>query len=541
MENAPAMIPPAMAATTPVSGVPSRWRRLANRFELNPMMFKELTQGVRNRAFLSLFFSLMSCGLLTVILGASWGDAASGPWVFGFLVIGLHVYGTALGVRALLLTTGEMENKTFDLYTLAGMTPEKMARGKLFTMWYAYFFGLSCLAPFMLSSYFMGGLDFLSIFAVLGCVTLAHLYYYMICSLAAMARGLSKSRTLILVGYGLGVLFFGFMGIGGISEYAFDNSGRELLEIKGLQWVGFSFYTLAYILTYFGMFYISCQLMCPETDTREHVLRGLATIGWLALLGVYMAMEISGDSSFGEWLAVYWLCFLAFGLVFWINREDMPIIVRNQWRGYKGWQRATLWLLEPGRRGAARHMVILWAVAIIALLCWEILGLQSSKRLYSYATYSAWKAVLLPITIMYFLVISDWLARQVRVIGAKPATRRVAVGAAWALIALAMILGLTFAQGGNLDPTQDPMIHGAGIFLTPMLTLYAFWGDGATKVIPLILCIHLPIALMGLWFDSARIRRDQEEFKQFFAPVPPPSSQAAPAPSPAAPEPAAEG
>jgi hypothetical protein len=330
----------------------------------------------------------------------------------------------------------------------------------------------------MFACYFMGGLDFRGIFASLFWLSLAHVFLFMSCSFAAMTRGLSKSRTLVLLAYGIGMLYFVFGGIAMIGYFVLDNNIDELIDFSGDDFIGLFFLALAYLVAFFAMFYSCCHLMCPETDTRESHLRVFGSLGWLGLL-----MAIAADAEFfsgNEFASFTFLAFFfywGFGMMFWVNREDIPVIWRNRYQKNSRFTRALAWLFEPGRRGATRNMVAmgLMNAAVCALgalfFNWWAPGPYhrgaSDDQVLAFA--------LMPFTAFYFLIVGDWLARRIAPLAKTPATRRAGAGAFWAFLGITFLVAMVISDP-NFDVDNDPLAQRAGLVLTPILTwtLYSY-------------------------------------------------------------------
>src|SRR5690606_30864003 len=102
-----------------------------------------------------------------------------------------------------------------------------------------------------------------------------------------------------------------------------------------------------------------------------------------------------------------WLIFLGYGVVFWINREDTPIIYRNRLAGLQGWRAAALRFLRPGRASACWN---LWAMALVHALAFVSLlpSLNAVQpRWFRIAPGSVFVAAALPLAGLFMLATGD--------------------------------------------------------------------------------------------------------------------------------------
>jgi hypothetical protein len=135
----------------------------------NAMLYKDLTQWLRNKTFLGLFFGLLllSEGISIFVSSLPTDAGKAGPVVFNLLLMVLSFYGLIIAFSGYNLTSKEFQNRTFELYELSGMSLEKMIRGKFLSMIAQFLFGFFCIVPFLFFSYLLGGLDFYTILGVL--------------------------------------------------------------------------------------------------------------------------------------------------------------------------------------------------------------------------------------------------------------------------------------------------------------------------------------------------------------------------------------
>lgn len=496
---------------------------------MNPMMFKELSQGVRNKGFIGLFFLLLFSGLAIVVtvplLAGTGQDNAPGRATFASLMFCLHVYGLAMGGRMLFLTFKEVENKTFDLYALSGMSPERMVTGKLMTTCYTYFFGLCCLAPFMFSSYFMRGLDFRIIFAAIAVDAILNVQYFAGCVLIGMSRAYAKHKFLLMaltVGLGIGMIIYAFVLFGFLlSPFALSDP-FDLFALAGFDSEIFSVATFAatatHLLALVLAFYWSCHVVCPETDSREHMLKLLLFL--LFIVATFLSQLVEHREGFMALTYILWYLFLGYGWFFWVNREDVPIIPRNHLERSAPWKRALLRLFEPGRRGSARGLVLMAIGSATIVMTYQFTELPDMAGLRNRASASSWThltqvdeksiamALGLPALGLFLLVAWDAALGMFRPLQRNYALRRSAILLTWGMIAVVAIflIAIVFSRNTGLD--QHPVTIVLGLFATPILTPWAL-DPVFNSNIGTYLTLTLGLAgLAIMYMDSRRIAAD---------------------------------
>jgi hypothetical protein len=482
----------ALPENASASPTPDQGRRTwqLRRPVLNPMTYKELTQGARSGAFVALFFLLMVCGLTITLFGPLLGSIdqrPAGKAVFALLASALHIYGLIVGVRAFMATGKEIENKTFELYALAGMTPEKMVLGKATTAFYIFFFGLSCLAPFMFASYFMRGLDFRAIYQVLAVLILLHVQYLMAMTLAGMTRAQKRYKVgviLLALGGSLFLMFYGLTAIFWVLENPLSSPAGGVLMALSLGMSGFGVATwdvvtgLAafHLFCFLIMFYWSCHVACSETDSREHILKFLLLFFYIFIN--YLILLFEFPELYLGFYYFFWYCFLGYGLLFWINREDVPIIVRN--KAERGWlpTRLALRLFEPGRLGTARCLFLMAVAAFVAPLARAIFVSLPAPSSRVFSSYTEEQVIAITLTLpglgLFLLAIADTALGTLRAQRINPPLRRATTLLAWGFIAtLTAVFATVFSGSSGGGFGDHPLVATLGLTATPFLTPWA--------------------------------------------------------------------
>jgi hypothetical protein len=207
--------------------------RLSER--LNPIIVKEVRQGLRTRVFW-ICFSLMlfACLIISLIAFASTRQdemAVDGDkFFFAFFFCVAVVQFFIIPYSAYRSLAREREDETWVLLTLTGLGPRKILRGKLGSFLIQAALYASAATPFMLFSYYLNGIDMPTI---LTCVALGGAYSIFLTSLAVSAATLAQNRFLralghfLVLGLLLGATAAGLGVIGVIS-----NEGQQIMREK---------------------------------------------------------------------------------------------------------------------------------------------------------------------------------------------------------------------------------------------------------------------------------------------------------------------
>lgn len=189
---------------------------------LNPMVVKELRQGLKSRGFLIAYLGLhglMVFSFLSLAL-SDWDEELPDLFFWGLVMVVLLVL---LPGRACFGVAEEMRSRTLEPVLLTRLTPGRIVRGKWCAHALQALMIFSTLLPYVVARYFVGQQDVVSdlgllLLLLLGCM-----------SLAGMALGLSCvpgtwTRNLLLWPL---VLLFGFLGLIVLDE---GLQARDLLQ-----------------------------------------------------------------------------------------------------------------------------------------------------------------------------------------------------------------------------------------------------------------------------------------------------------------------
>ena len=207
--------------------------RLGDR--INPLVVKEIRQGLRTRVFWVCFWlMLVACVLLSLMAYADVKDGgyrARGQVYFFtyFVCLGL-VHFFVIPYSAYRSLAREREDETWVLLALTGLGPRRILRGKVASFLAQAALYASAVGPFLLFSYYLNGIDLPTILTVLalGAAWLVFLTVLGVCS-ATLADGrLGRAFVHFLV---LGMLAGGVaQGLG--AAYALSEGGSRLMRDK---------------------------------------------------------------------------------------------------------------------------------------------------------------------------------------------------------------------------------------------------------------------------------------------------------------------
>ncbi len=349
----------------------------------NAMLYKDLTQWLRNKTFVGLFFGLLLLaeGVSVFVTSLPTRAGEAGPVVFNILLMVLFFYGLIIAFSGYGLTAKEFQNRTFELYELSGMSLEKMIRGKFLSMMAQFLFGFFCIVPFLFFSYLLGGLDFYTILGVLllAAILVPPLFLFSL-AVALHSQKIKALATLFRVGAFLFLLWMGWMlllffiqialrGGGG----SFFNMGRIVKEIlsggrEPLFCMGaFVIFHLQFCLL---LFYLSCNAISPVTDSREGAVKFLATSFSLCLIGLIpILVFVTRDDDFFTFLFLVFLVECLMGLLYFWGPVEVPLMARRRQKESR-WVSVrflTYWF-QPGPAGTFRTILLLWGSALLLYL-----------------------------------------------------------------------------------------------------------------------------------------------------------------------------
>ncbi|WP_342376422.1 ABC transporter permease [Myxococcus stipitatus] len=204
---------------------------------LNPLVVKEVRQGLRTRVFWVCFgLMLAACVVLSLIAFVETRDAAFTQHGQGFFL----AYFTCLSVVHFIVIpysayrslAREREDETWVLLVLTGLGPRKILRGKMTSFLVQAGLYASAVGPFLLFSYYLNGISLPTILLVLGLGGAWLLFLTVVAVCAATLADSRMGRALIHFVV-LGALAVGWGSVM-ISTGVWLESGSRLLQLKEL-------------------------------------------------------------------------------------------------------------------------------------------------------------------------------------------------------------------------------------------------------------------------------------------------------------------
>lgn len=212
--------------------------RLGDR--INPLVVKEIRQGLRTRVFWVCFgLMLLACLLLSLMAYADVRDGGYAPrgqtYFFTYFVCLGLVHFFVIPYSAYRSLAREREDETWVLLALTGLGPRRILRGKVTSFLAQAALYASAVGPFLLFSYYLNGIDLPTILLVLalGAAWVVFLTVLGVCA-ATLADGrLGRAFVHFVV---LGVLASGVMqGLGG--AFAIAEGGSRLMREDAFPYV----------------------------------------------------------------------------------------------------------------------------------------------------------------------------------------------------------------------------------------------------------------------------------------------------------------
>jgi ABC-type transport system involved in multi-copper enzyme maturation permease subunit len=218
------------AGSAPQGEAPAPLReRLGDR--LNPLVVKEVRQGLRTRVFWSSFgLMLIACVFISMVAYATARESGFTPqgqgYFFAFFFCLGVVHFFIIPYSAYRSLAREREDETWVLLILTGLGPRRILRGKVASFLVQAALYASAVGPFLLFSYYLNGIDLPTILLVLvlGGAWLVFLTVLAVCT-ATLADGrMGRALVHLLL---LGALCMGLIQ-GLVGAFAISEQGHRM-------------------------------------------------------------------------------------------------------------------------------------------------------------------------------------------------------------------------------------------------------------------------------------------------------------------------
>ncbi len=217
-------------SATHVESPPGLLARLGDR--LNPLVVKEVRQGLRSRVFWASFgLMLLACLIISMVAYANVRDAGltthGQSFFFAFFFCLGVVHFFIIPYSAYRSLAREREDETWVLLILTGLGPRRILRGKVASFLVQAGLYASAVGPFLLFSYYLNGIDLPTILFILalGASWLVFLTLVAVCAatLADGRMGRALVHLVLLGVLGLALLY------GLISAFILGEQGHRFV------------------------------------------------------------------------------------------------------------------------------------------------------------------------------------------------------------------------------------------------------------------------------------------------------------------------
>lgn len=316
---------------------------------LNPIVWKELRQGLKSRAFIATFLGLQGAMVISMLTYAAASGAGSDQgfadgmfWFFLGVMLLLM-----MPLRALGALHGEIKGNTLDMLFLSRMTSWDIAFGKWLALLMQIGLMVCAILPYLVVRYYMGSVDVTSDLILLFTEVVASSL------LVAIGVGLSSWTSKVM----RGLLIFGALSslyMLPVMMFAmFDSRSGGMFRF----WDGWDILAWLIVVIAFMLFAVEygASQIAPPAENHSARKRGLAALVTVVLLVYGLFIEQSGAP-------------VAIGLAIMIPImidavcEPMYAIptLYNQHRRWKGLR----WFLYPGWPGGLLASCVVFVLMV---------------------------------------------------------------------------------------------------------------------------------------------------------------------------------
>ena len=201
----------------PPSGRWQRFDALTERWGelLNPILVKESRQALKSKQFSITFALVLAFGWIWSMLGVAWigpeiySENRGGDMFVGYYLILSFPLLVIVPFTAFRSLASEREDGTYELLSISTLRPRQVIGGKLATALLQMMVYLSAMAPCLAFTYFLRGIDFLTILWVIFWIFTASTalsIFGLLLATATQARHWQVVLSVLLV-LGLGIVF----------------------------------------------------------------------------------------------------------------------------------------------------------------------------------------------------------------------------------------------------------------------------------------------------------------------------------------------
>ncbi len=339
---------------------------------VNPLVVLELRRGLRTRTFSAAFVLLLAGSAITALIAyASYngrGDKV-GSRSFFALYIGLAAMAFfVLPYGAFRSLAREREENTWPLLVLTGLGPRRILAGKVGSTLLQALLYASALAPFLLFSYLLQGIDLVTVAVVIG-ASIAFQTFLTVAATSAATLAESRLWRGVVHLMVLGALFLA-TGFGvSIAGFVLEETQRRGLDRTTLIAVGIA----VGLMASYGavLFAIAVSRLTFASDNWALWPR-LALLAQLALAGIGCALAYADGMRARDWSFIAVLAALHGSIAALIGASSAPGLSR---RARLSRRRFGLGLLSPGAASSLRfHLLLILLYGLVAAAGLRALG-----------------------------------------------------------------------------------------------------------------------------------------------------------------------
>ncbi|MBX7099053.1 MAG: ABC transporter permease [Myxococcaceae bacterium] len=423
-----------------------------------PLVLKEVRQGLRAKVFgISFGLLLLACLVVALVAAAdgssSYNDHLGRQYLAVFLAGLSLVSFFVIPYTAYRSMAREREDETWVLLVLTGLSSRSIVRGKVASaLSQALLYGSAC-APFVLFSYFLNGVDLLTVVAAL---VLAATWCVFLVSVA-VAMACEASERLMRAGVHLLVVFGSLgataMGVG--FGVVLAEEGSRAVQ-KDVFWVVVAGVVLAGLTGALAVAEGAASTLALATSRRGYgarlVVAGQVVLGFLITVAAAVVVgdrrEVPAAGSIVSALLLFVYGFFA----------------ASQPDGASKAQRTGRWLSTPGGSRGFAVMVLLTGLSLAGYLALAVLPLGLGSTMGERATRLLIAA---PCYALLYVAIGTWLGRVTPLarLGEPRASRIAILGSTFLGVVAPVVTSLLFSrrEDGVLINALNPIVGMANL------------------------------------------------------------------------------
>ncbi len=474
--------------------------RLGDR--LNPLVVKEVRQGLRSRVFWASFgLMLLACLIISMVAYANVRDAGltthGQSFFFAFFFCLGVVHFFIIPYSAYRSLAREREDETWVLLILTGLGPRRILRGKVASFLVQAGLYASAAGPFLLFSYYLNGIDLPTILLILalGASWLVFLTLVAVCAATLADARMGRAFVHLFL---LGVLAFALL-YGLIAAFILGEQGHRFVT-REEEFLVFACWFLWAMLTYgWLLFETAAARLSLSTENYSRGPRLTLAVQTLLSGALLVALWLYKEPGIAAVAGVSLLGCLHLTLTGIFVATDVDGQARALRAGTRPWS-----LLRPGAVRGFRLVALL--LLFWTALCSGLLSLEDSSTS-SYSTRHTLQIFAAPAYALLYLALPLLVGRLPRSDRlASPALVRVLFFALVGLAgALPPLLAVLFDQ-----PAEDALFN----LLNPFIGLtnfgeYDYPSESPRMNLELLACVWLVAGLAAFTADRALVERER--------------------------------